>query len=236
MSLVVPSIACSLIFCCLSTILPRRRVCVKVQSLYTRGFAILLLRMRAVLFLSCVYLPFVVRFAAVEGRALARAVAMSVAVSWRIDSTGVADGDANEVDSPPISSEGAKEGVVFLGLLGELVLEAEIPAEADLEEDEGAVLAVEGVEVRSGVGWHSSGVDDVGSGFHSCRHQVVEVILWEDPNRYVSGGHHAFFVVSRCISLHGESLCVYGHINSAISVERGGRSCWGYPLRIARLE
>ncbi len=58
----------------------------------------------------------------------------------------MAEGDANELDASPISSEGAKEGVVFLGLLGELILEAEVPAEADLEEDEGAAFAVEGVE------------------------------------------------------------------------------------------
>ena len=56
----------------------------------------------------------------------------------------------------------------------------------------------------------------------SCRHQVVEVFLWEDPSRYVPGGRHAFFVVSRCIPLHGDSFCVYGHINSAISAECGG--------------
>ena len=140
--------------------------------------------------------------------------------------TGVADGDADELDASPISSEGAKEGVVLLGLLGELVVAPEVPAEADLEEDEGAVLAVEGVEVRSGVGWHSSGVYDVRGGSHSCRHQAVEVFLWEDPSRYIPRDRHAFFVVSRCIPLHGESLNVYEHINSAISVERGGRSWW----------
>jgi hypothetical protein len=51
--------------------------------------------------------------------------------------------------------------------------------------------------------------------------------LWKDPSRYAPGNHHAFFIVSRCISLHGQSLCVYGHINSAISAERGGRFWWG---------
>jgi hypothetical protein len=105
---------------------------------------------------------------------------------------GVADGDVDELDASPISSKGAKEGMVLLGLLGDLAVAAEVPVEADLEEDEGGVLAVEGVEVRSGVGWHSSGVDDVRGGSHSCRYQVVEIFLWEDPKRYVSGGRHTF--------------------------------------------
>ena len=89
----------------------------------------------------------------------------------------VADGDADELDASQISSEGAEDGVVLLGLLGELVVATEVPTKADLEEDKGAVLAVKGVEVRSGIGWHYSGVDDVRSGSHSCHHQVVEVFL-----------------------------------------------------------
>ena len=41
-------------------------------------------------------------------------------------STGLADGDANELNASPISSEGAKEGgMEFFGLLGELVVEVE---------------------------------------------------------------------------------------------------------------
>ena len=119
---------------------------------------------------------------------------------------GVADGDANELDASLTSSESAKEGVVLLVLLGELVVAAEVPAKADLEEDEGAVLVVEGVEVRIGVGWYSWGVDDVRGGSHSCRHQVVEVFLWEDPVRYIPGGRHTFFVIPRCILLYGKSL------------------------------
>jgi hypothetical protein len=38
----------------------------------------------------------------------------------------VADGDANELDVSPISSKGANEGVVLLGLLGELIVAAEV--------------------------------------------------------------------------------------------------------------
>jgi len=51
-------------------------------------------------------------------------------------SAGVADGDADELDASPISSEGAKEGVEFLGLLGVLFVEAEVSEKADLEKDE----------------------------------------------------------------------------------------------------
>ena len=64
---------------------------------------------------------------------------------------GVADEDAYELDASPISSEGEKERVVILGLLEELVIAPEVPSNADLEEDEGADLAVEAVGVRSGV-------------------------------------------------------------------------------------
>ena len=128
------------------------------------------------------------------------------------DGAGVADGDANELDASPISSEDAKEGVVLLGILGELVVAAEVPAESDLEEEEGAVLAVEGVEVRRGVGWHSLGVDDVRGGSHSCRHQAVEVLLWELPKPVCTGRPPRLL---RRIALHPlawrESLCLWTH-------------------------
>ncbi len=89
----------------------------------------------------------------------------------------MADGDADKLDASSISSERAKEGVVLLGLLGVLVVVAEVPTKADLEEVEGSILAVEGFGVQSGVGWHTSGIDDVQGGSHSCRNQVVEVFL-----------------------------------------------------------
>ena len=81
----------------------------------------------------------------------------------------MADGNANEVQASPISSQGAEEGVILLGLLCALVVEAEVPANADLEKDEGAVLAVEGVVVRGGVRWHSADVNDVRGSSRSCR-------------------------------------------------------------------
>jgi hypothetical protein len=63
--------------------------------------------------------------------------------------------------------------VVLLNLLDELVVASEVFAEADLEEDEGTVLTVEGGGVRGGVDWHSSGLDDVRGSSRSCRHQVL---------------------------------------------------------------
>jgi hypothetical protein len=137
---------------------------------------------------------------------------------------GVAVGDANELDSAPISSEGANKGVVFLGLLGELDLEADVPSKADLEKDEGAVLAVEGVEVLSGIGWHPSDVDNVRGGSHSCRYQVVEVFLWEEPSPYVPGGRHTFFVILRGLSLHKRFF-----VNMDTSPRRFLRSVGGGP-------
>ncbi len=49
--------------------------------------------------------------------------------------------------------------MALLDLLDELILAAEVSTEADFEEDEGTILAVEGDGVRGGIDWHSSGVD-----------------------------------------------------------------------------
>ena len=62
----------------------------------------------------------------------------------------MADGDAYEVDPSPIASERGHQGVVLVGFFLQLLVAAEVPAEADLEEGEGAVLAVEGVNFRDG--------------------------------------------------------------------------------------
>ncbi len=83
---------------------------------------------------------------------------------------GTADGDADEVDSSPISATGGQQGEVLVGLLSVLLVIAEVHAKAHLYEDDGAVLPIEGVDVGGWVGWHSSCVDDVGDGFCSFRH------------------------------------------------------------------
>ncbi len=89
----------------------------------------------------------------------------------------MADGDTYEVDSLPIASERGHKGDVLIGLFLELLVVAQILAEADLEEDEGAVLAVEGVDFRALVGRHSSGVDDVGGCPRFDCHKDVQVFL-----------------------------------------------------------
>jgi hypothetical protein len=68
------------------------------------------------------------------------------------DDAGVADGDSYELDASSVSSESANEEGIMLYPLSELVLAAEVHAKADLEEDEGAMLTLEGVGVRGAVG------------------------------------------------------------------------------------
>ena len=46
----------------------------------------------------------------------------------------MADGDADEVDSAPIASERNQKRVVLVGFFLALLVAAEVPAEADLEE------------------------------------------------------------------------------------------------------
>jgi len=53
---------------------------------------------------------------------------------------GVAQRDANELDASLVSSENAEEEVVLLGLVGKLVLVAEVSPKFDLEDDEGKSL------------------------------------------------------------------------------------------------
>ncbi len=80
----------------------------------------------------------------------------------------VVDGDADKLDASPIFSEGSKKGEILVGLLGVFLVASEVRAKAHLEENEGAVLLVEGV--GGWVGWHFLCVDDVGGGSRSCRH------------------------------------------------------------------
>jgi hypothetical protein len=74
------------------------------------------------------------------------------------------------LDSSPVSAKGGEQGEVLVGLLGVLLVTTEVPAKAQLYEDDGAVFLVEGVNVGGWVGWYSSCVDDVGGGSCSCRH------------------------------------------------------------------
>ena len=85
----------------------------------------------------------------------------------------MAVGDAHEVNPSPIMSERGHQGGVLIDFFLELLVAAEVPAKADLEEDEGAVFAAEGVDARGRVGRNFSGVDDVGGRPRSGCHQVV---------------------------------------------------------------
>ncbi len=59
--------------------------------------------------------------------------------------TCVSDWEGDELhDSSPMFLEGRDEGGVVLGLLHNLEVEAEIFAKADLDDDEGALILVEG--------------------------------------------------------------------------------------------
>ncbi len=60
----------------------------------------------------------------------------------------MADRDTNEVNLSSIACERGHEGVVLFDFFLELLMAAEVLAEADLEKDEGAVLWVKGVNVR----------------------------------------------------------------------------------------
>ena len=85
----------------------------------------------------------------------------------------MADGDAYEVDPFPIASKRSHQGFVLVRFLLELLVAAEVHAEADLTEDEGAVLGVEVVDFQGRVGRISSGIDDDGGSPRSGCHQVV---------------------------------------------------------------
>ena len=63
-----------------------------------------------------------------------------------------------------------EQGEILVGLLGVFLMATEVSAEADFEEDEGAILPIEGVEVEELVGRYSSCVDDVEGSSYSCRH------------------------------------------------------------------
>ena len=62
----------------------------------------------------------------------------------------MADGKGNEVHPSLVFVEDRQEGRVFLGLLLELNVAAEVHAEADLDDDEGALFLVKGGQVGGG--------------------------------------------------------------------------------------
>ena len=121
---------------------------------------------------------------------------------------GVADEDANEVNPSPITPERGHQGVVLIGFYLELLVAADVPSEADLEEHEGAVLGIQGVDFRGRVDRHSSGVDDVAG---------------PPPLRLPSSCLGLLAVVPKPECTGGPS-CFLRHV-SQLPLVRGGSSC-----------
>ena len=72
---------------------------------------------------------------------------------------GVADGDCDELYLPPYGVDDGDEGFVLGGLLLKLGMASEVPAKADLDKDEVALVAVEGGRVRRWGDRYPLGVD-----------------------------------------------------------------------------
>jgi hypothetical protein len=80
---------------------------------------------------------------------MARAVATSVAVSWRVVPAWPM---GMQMTRPQYCRRAQRRGWYFSVFLASLPWQPRSQKKADLEEDEGAVLAVEEVEVPSGIG------------------------------------------------------------------------------------
>jgi hypothetical protein len=77
------------------------------------------------------------------GRTVDKAAVRWSRVVVSVCSAGVSDREVDELHSSPIFFEGHDQGGVFLGLLRELEIAAEVSAKADLEDDNGALFLVE---------------------------------------------------------------------------------------------
>ena len=87
----------------------------------------------------------------------------------------------NELHPSPISSKGRDEEGVFLGLLVELNVAAEVPAEAALGDDEGVLRS----RVGEGSVWDPSCIDEVRCCAMSGVERHMGLSTWEDPIRDV---------------------------------------------------
>jgi hypothetical protein len=95
----------------------------------------------------------------------------------------VADREGHKLHPSPVFSEGRDEGGVLLGIFVKLNVAAEVHAKADLDEDEGALLFVEGGRVGRGSVWDPSCVDEVRCCAMSGFEQHLVLCMWEDPIR-----------------------------------------------------
>ena len=85
-------------------------------------------------------------------------------------------------------------GGIFLGLLVELNIVVKVPAEADIDKDEGPLISVEGSRVGRGSVWDPSCVDEVRCCAMSSFKQHLGLCLWEDPIQDAAWRCNAFFV------------------------------------------
>ena len=113
--------------------MPRSLAWAREQNLSSRAFAARVLCRRAVLLISGVLSPFCFHVAT-----------MSVAVSLRVVPAWPMGIDAYEINPAPIASERGHQGVLLVGFFIELLVAAEVHAEADLEEDKEQSLRFKG--------------------------------------------------------------------------------------------
>ena len=71
------------------------------------------------------------------------------------------DAKGNKLHPSPIPSECRDEEEVFLGLLVELNVAAEVNVKADLDDDDGALFSVKRGRVKGGSVWNPSCIDEV---------------------------------------------------------------------------
>ena len=130
-------------------------------------------------------------------------------------STRVADEKGIELHPSPISSEGRDEGGgVLLVLLVAPNVAIEVPAEADLDDDEGALHFVEGGRVGRGSVRDSSCVDEVQCCAMSGFEHPLGLCVWEDPIRNTAWSCGAFGVSGG----GGETPVVVSGVHGDISI------------------
>ena len=139
----------------------------------------------------------------------------------------MADGKGNELHSSPISSEGRDEGGVFLDLLVELNVAAEVRVEADLDDDEGTLFSVKRDRVGGGSVWDPSCIDEVLCCAMSGFLQHMGLFPWEDPIWFAAWCRDAL-----CVSGGGREaqMLVYEvlgdvGVSHTVDILRRGQGC-----------
>jgi len=128
-------------------------------------------------------MPLVARDLSTDGRTVEEAavrwskVLVSVVPAWPI-------GKATNSTRPQYFLRAAiRGGGVLLGLLVEFDVATEVPSEADLDEDEGALHYVEGGRVGRGCVWDPSCVDEVRCCAMSGFEHHLSLCVWGEQDR-----------------------------------------------------